>query len=452
MNRKWIGFSGILVGMSASALMQTLVATSLPVIERDLGGMALYSWVFAGYMLASTISIPLFARLADVVGRRTLYVVGILVFLIGSALVGASQSMELLVAFRVLQGIGAGAVAPAALASIGDLFSDEERGKIFGIIGAVQVLANLIGPPLGGWITDTFSWRWGFYLILPVGLLAMILAALGLQDKMRASNWRTLHIDWIGALLIGSGLFIGLLGFQQIGLGAGHLVYGIALCVGTAVLLNFAVQWEQKQAEPVIPIALLSHPSLWRATLGTLLLGFVTNSAVAYFPLYLEKIYEQTATSAGLALLPMLLMAGVASGVGGALANGWPRQAQAAAWVLIIAGFLSLTVMKSSNIGWMTAVIGAGMGLLLPVYLQLAQQAGGDSHLATASGLVQLARNLGGAMGIPLLGIWLLGGEVGQTAFSFIFATLTTIGFAGLLLGLISPRPSVYNEHYLPTD
>ena len=218
MNRKWIGFSGILVGMSASALMQTLVATSLPVIERDLGGMALYSWVFAGYMLASTITIPLFARLADVIGRRTLYVVGLLVFLIGSALVGMSQSMEQLVSFRVLQGIGAGAVAPAALASIGDLFSDDERGKIFGIIGAVQVLANLIGPPLGGWITDTFSWRWGFYLILPVGLLAMVLAALGLQDKMRSINWRNLHIDWVGALLIGCGLFLGLLGFQQIGL------------------------------------------------------------------------------------------------------------------------------------------------------------------------------------------------------------------------------------------
>jgi multidrug resistance protein len=262
MNQKWIGFSGILVGMSASALMQTLVATSLPVIERDLGGMHLYSWVFGGYMLASTITIPLFARLADIFGRRILYVNGSLVFLLGSTLVGLSQSMGQLVVFRVIQGIGAGAVAPAALASIGDLFGENERGKIFGIIGAVQVLANLIGPPLGGWVTDTFSWRWGFYLVLPPGALAITLAMLGPQDKDTSTDWRTLQIDWLGAILIGSGLCLGLIGFQWIGLGSDQLVYGIMFCLGAIVLLTFAAGWEKKQSAPVIPIALLSHPLL----------------------------------------------------------------------------------------------------------------------------------------------------------------------------------------------
>jgi MFS family permease len=375
-----------------------------------------------------------------------LYVSGLLVFLIGSALVGLSQTMQQLVAFRVMQGIGAGAVAPAALASIGDLFGESERGKIFGIIGAVQVLANLIGPPLGGWVTDTFSWRWGFYLVLPLGMVAMLLAALGLEDKVLSTNRRSLQIDWLGALLIGSGLCLGLLGFQWIGLGANHLVYGITFCLGAAALLTFAVRWEKKQSAPVLPITVLSHPLLWRAALGTLLLGFVTNGAIAYFPLYLEKIHGQTATATGLALLPTLLMAGIASGVGGGLANRWPRQTQAAAWIFIITGFSLMTVIMTKNIAWMAALIGTGMGLLLPVYLQSAQRAGGEANLATASGLIQMARNMGGAMGIPLLGIWLAFGAVDASMFGSIFTTLAIIGVIGFLLGFASPRPSQHAE------
>jgi len=440
MNRKWIGFSGILVGMCASALMQTLVATSLPVIERDLGGMNLYSWVFGGYMLASTITIPLFARMADTLGRRALYVTGLIVFMIGSALVGLSQNMAQMVAFRVLQGIGAGAVAPAALAYIGDLFGDNERGKIFGIIGAVQVLATLIGPPLGGWVTDSFSWRWGFYLVLPIGTLAIILAVLGFHDHARSTGWRSLQIDWPGAILIGSGLCLGLLGFQWMGQDADHFLYGLVFCLCAVALLVIALRWEQKQSEPIIPMTLLSHPILWRASLGTLLLGFVTNGAVAYFPLYLEKIHGQTATATGLALLPTLLMAGIASGVGGTLANRWPRQTQAAAWLLVVSGFSLMTLTMTGSIAWMASLVGAGMGLLLPVYLQSAQNAGGESHLATASGLIQMARNMGGAMGIPLLGIWLTVGEVDESMFAAIFTSLAIIGVLGLLLGFASPR------------
>jgi EmrB/QacA subfamily drug resistance transporter len=430
--------------------MQTLVATSLPVIERDLGGMNLYSWVFGGYMLASTITIPLFARLADIIGRRTLYVTGLLIFLTGSALVGLSQSMGQLVAFRVIQGVGAGSVAPAALASIGNLFGENERGKIFGIIGAVQVLANLIGPPLGGWVTDTFSWRWGFYLVLPLGALAMILALLGLQNKVQPME--NFQIDWLGALLIGSGLCLGLLGFQWIGLGTGRLAYGIAFCIGAIALLVLAVSWEQKQSAPVIPMTLLSHPLLWRAALGTLLLGFVTNGAVAYFPLYLEKIHGQTATSTGLSLLPMLLMAGIGSGVGGALASRWARQTEAVAWIFVIAGFFLVTVSMTSNIIWMAIPIGAGMGLLLPVYLQSAQQVGGDSHLATTSGLIQMARNIGGAMGIPLLGIWLAVGEADTSMFASIFSTLAVIGVLGFLLGFAPQHKSQHVKQSLSTQ
>lgn len=444
MNRKGLGFSAILIGMSASALMQTLVATSLPTITRDLGGMNLYSWVFGGYMLASTITIPLFARLADVFGRRTLYLSGLVVFLLGSTLIGAAADMRVLVACRVLQGIGAGAVAPAALASIGTLFDTEERGKMFGIIGAVQVLANLIGPPLGGWVTDTYSWRAGFYLVLPIGLLALLLAAMGLPNQLQSTTDRTnLRLDWVGAVLIGLGLCAGLIGFQL--LGAGDTGIGVAACVIALGVLAAAVRWENKHTDPVVPMALLKVPAMWKPVLGTLLLGLTTNGAIAYFPLYLQNIFARTTTETGLALLPMLLMAGIASGAGGTLANRFPRQTQAMAWLMVAAGFLLLTIFHVENILIMAALIGAGLGLLLPVYLHLAQAAGGEKYLATTSGLIQMARNMGGAMGIPLLGAWLSLGETNITAFVFIFGSLAVMGGVGLLLGLMTTRPTTLN-------
>jgi predicted MFS family arabinose efflux permease len=196
---------------------------------------------------------------------------------------------------------------------------------------------------------------------------------------------------------------------------------------------------------------LLSHPLLWRAALGTLLLGFVTNGAIAYFPLYLEKIHGQTATATGLALLPTLLMAGLASGAGGGLASRWQRQTQAVAWVFVIAGFSLITVSMTKNIAWMAALIGTGMGLLLPVYLQSAQRAGGEANLATASGLIQMARNMGGAMGIPLLGIWLAVGAMDASMFGSIFTTLAVIGVIGFLLGFASLRKNQRAEQSLST-
>lgn len=432
MNRKWIGFSAILVGMSASAIMQTLVATSMPAITRDLGGMELYTWVFSAYMLASTITIPLFARLADIFGRRILYTSGMIVFLLGSALIGGASSMGGLVACRALQGIGAGAVAPAGLASIGDLFDENKRGKMFGVIGAVQVLANLIGPPLGGWVTDTYSWRMGFYLVLPLGLIALALASFGLHGKTQVSA-ASLRLDWFGAAVIGLGLSAGLVGFQFFG--AENITGGAIALLVSVTLLIFATYWENRQPDPVIPMPMLNVPAMWKPVLGTLLLGLATNSAVAYFPLYLQNIFHETATQTGFALLPILLTAGIASGAGGTLATRYPHQTQTWAWLLVTVGFSLLTIFHTQNILLMAAFIGAGLGLLLPVYLHLAQQTGGEKHLTTASGLIQMARNMGGAMGIPLLGAWLVLGEANINSFVAIFASLAVVGVLGLSLG-----------------
>jgi predicted MFS family arabinose efflux permease len=250
-------------------------------------------------------------------------------------------------------------------------------------------------------------------------------------------------LDWFGAFLIGAGLCLGLIGFQIVS--AGNFLVGLVAGLAGIALLAFATHWEQKQPDPAIPIRLLQYPSMWKPVVGTLLLGLATNSAVVYLPLYLQKIFFQTAAETGFALLPMLLMAGIASGAGGSLTNRYPRQTQAVAWLLIIIGFILLAIFRVENILVMVALIGTGLGLLFPIYLHSAQQTGGKTHLATASGLIQMARNMGGAMGIPLLGAWLVMGEQNTTAFASIFVSLVVIGILGLSLGLIPTRPDIHS-------
>jgi MFS family permease len=401
--------------------------------------MNLYSWVFGGYMLASTITIPLFARLADIFGRRMLYVAGLSIFLAGSALISTAQSMDVLVGYRVWGS------APVQLprARLHRRFVRRRRAWTHVRHHWVQCWR----PDRPRWVAglQIHFWRWGFYLVLPVGALALVLAWFRLANKSQWKSWQTLRLDWQGALLIGLGLCLGLLGFQA--LGAGNVAYGALSCAVAILTLGFAAHWEQKQADPVIPIPLLKVPSMWKPVVGTLLLGLATNGAIAYFPLYLQKIYAQTATATGLALLPMLLMAGIASGVGGSLASRYPRQTQSTAWILVSLGFSLLAVFHTENILLIAALIGAGLGLLLPVYLHAAQQAGGEVYLATASGLIQMARNMGGALGIPLLGAWLALGETNITAFIAMFVSLAIIGALGFSLEFVSPKPTHNAPH-----
>lgn len=436
MNRKWLGFAGILVGMSAAMLEKSLVATALPTITAEFGSIALYSWVFGAYMLASTTTIPLFGKLADLKGRRVLYLGGMALFLIGSALAATAVSMPQLVLYRVIQGTGAGAIAPAALAAIGDLFPSATRGRAFGVIGAVSILANLAGPLLGGWVTDALSWRWGFALILPVGGVAALLVAIGLpaHKSVREQNGR---IDWQGAATMGMALSGVLVGLDAIGTGGASLGPGTAVAL-IAVFLFFAgIRLEQRHPNPVLPLPLLRLPSMKSALTSALFLGVVTHSAIAYIPLFVRETQGATATGAGLALLPMMVATGVASGVGGWLAGRWGSRLNLAAWLLTGAGFLLLF----SNAGAVavyvaSGLIGAGMGLLLPVLLHVAQDEAGETDRAAISGMLQLARNLGGATGVPLLGIWLSSSAETGTNVLAIFASLAVVAAAGLVVSL----------------
>ena len=434
MNRKWIGFIAILVGMSAAVLEKSIVATALPTISTEFDNITLYSWVFGAYMLASTTTIPLFGKLADLKGRRLLYLGGMALFLIGSALAATAVSMPQLILYRVIQGAGAGAIAPAALASIGDLFPSETRGRAFGVIGAVSIFANVAGPLFGGWVTDNWGWRWGFALILPIGALAALLAAIGLPAHKTVDEQNG-RLDWQGALLFGvalSGILIGLQAMGTSGLG-----WGTAVFIGAILVFIIGISWEKQHPDPVLPLVLLRQPIIKTALATALFLGVITHGAIAYIPLFMRETYGATATQAGIALLPMMAASGIATIIGGWAASRWARQVNVIAWLLAGMGAVLLALNISTiTLYFAAALIGVGMGLLLPVLLHVTLDAAGETNRAAISGAVQLARNLGGAAGVPLLGIWLIDSAEISTDMVAIFASLAVVAVAGLLTGL----------------
>src|SRR4051794_33851531 len=228
-------YAGLMVTLLLAALDQTIVATALPQIVADLGGITQYSWVFTAYMLTSTVTVPLYGKLGDVYGRKNLFLFAIVVFLVGSALCGLAQSMTQLVVFRAVQGVGAGGLFPLTLAVIGNIVPPRDRGRWQGLIGAVFAASSIIGPAVGGFIVDNASWRWVFLVTLPVGGLALLVISLTMPRRAR----RTEHsIDWLGAGLLAAGtaaLLLGLVwGGRQYAWGSGHV---LAALVGSAVLL-----------------------------------------------------------------------------------------------------------------------------------------------------------------------------------------------------------------------
>src|SRR5690349_11891385 len=232
-------YAGLMVTLALAALDQTIVATALPRIVGDLGGITQYSWVFTAYMLTSTVTVPLYGKLGDVYGRKKLFLFSIVVFLIGSALCGAAQTMTQLVVFRAIQGIGAGGLFPLSLAVIGNIVPPRDRGRWQGLIGAVFAAASIVGPAVGGFIVDNTTWRWVFFVNLPVGGLALLVISLTMPSRVMG---RTEHaIDWLGAGVLAAGtgsLLLGLVwGGRQYGWGSGHVV--LALAAAAALLVVF---------------------------------------------------------------------------------------------------------------------------------------------------------------------------------------------------------------------
>lgn len=406
---KKLSLVGVLLAIFLSALDQTIVSTALPEIVGDLHGLAHISWVFTAYMLASTITIPIYGKLSDIIGRRTMYLVGIVIFMLGSVLAGISQSMLQLILFRGIQGIGAGAMMVNAIATIGDIFPPGVRGKYQGLIGASFGAASILGPVLGGWITDVSSWRWVFYINIPVAIIAFSVLAIGLPA--RASNHQARPIDYLGAALLTITLIPFLL---MVVWGGTEYAWGstlIKVFFAIFILGLMAFVWtEFKVKEPIISPSLFANPSFLVSVACTFLVSAGMFGALMYIPLFAQGTLEMSATRSGELLIPMMLAMVGSSTLAGIFVSKTGKYK----WIVVGAialGTYALyrcTSMSITTHYWELVLnlvlLGLGLGVTMPVFNIAVQSAFDQKRLGEVSAGVQLFRSLGGTIGAAGMG------------------------------------------------
>lgn len=392
----------LLLGTFLTAMEATVVSTAMPTIIGDLHGLNLYAWVFSAYLLTSTATVPLYGRLADMVGRKPVFMSGIALFLLGSALSGLSQNMPELIVFRALQGLGAGAVQPTVFTILGDLYTLTERARIQGLFSAVWGTSSVAGPALGALITVTIGWRWVFYVNVPFGAVAALLL------------WRTLHearpsrqhtLDYAGAATLTGGIALLLFGL----LGGSHGQILPAAIILALLLLAAFILVELRAREPVLPLGMFREPFIAVPCLAGLFLGAVQFGLSSYIPLFVQGVQLGTAGDAGKVLAPLSL--------------GWPLAGFVSPRLLIRFGFRPVAILGTALIAVGTAalltyglqtplllivpnlfLLGMGLGFSSNAFLLGAQNAVGWERRGVVTASVQFTRTMGGTVGIALLG------------------------------------------------
>ena len=398
----------VLLALLLGALDQTIVGTALPTIVTDLRGNDLYTWVVTIYLLTSTISVPFYGKLSDLYGRKPLLIIGIVIFLIGSALSGLSQTMEQLILFRGIQGLGAGALFPISLAIIGDLFSPQERGKYQGLFGAVFGVSALVGPALGGLITDTWSWHWIFYVNIPVGMVSLYFIVRLLPTVKRADATRT--FDLLGASVFVVAMVPFLVGLTNAQSGewtdptvGGFIIFGLA-----AFLVFLVIEWKAK--EPIVPLDLWRGRTYAGSIVATFFAAFGFFAATVFLPRFYQVVLGESATMSGYELFPLLIGVIGSSILSGQIVarTGKYKLLITVSVALIVVGSYLLTNMTSTTDPWVIRawmfVLGVGIGPTLAVFTIIVQNAVPFSKLGVATSNLTFFRQIGGVVGLSIAG------------------------------------------------
>jgi EmrB/QacA subfamily drug resistance transporter len=398
----------ILLGLFLGALDQTIVAVALPTIITDLGGQSLYTWTITIYLLASTITVPFYGKLSDLYGRKPLLMIGISIFLVGSALSGLSQNMTQLIIFRGIQGLGAGALFPISLAVIGDLFTPAERGKYQGLFGAVFGISSILGPLLGGWLTENASWHWIFYVNIPIGIVALVVIGRLLPTVKRPDASR--NLDYLGGAVftvaVGSFL-IGLTNKQTAdwdtpGVG-GLVLLGLALWV-----VFILIEWKAK--EPIVPLDLWKSRTYASSIIATFMVSIGFFGAAVFLPQWFQFVQGATPTNSGLyslALLAGLILSSIGSGILVSRTGKYKAIIMAGLAVMSIGLCLMSGIQADTPLPVMWAwmfITGLGIGPTLAVFTIVVQNAVPMRSLGVATSNLTFFRQVGGSVGLAALG------------------------------------------------
>jgi EmrB/QacA subfamily drug resistance transporter len=407
-SRRRLIFAALLLVLFIAALDQTIVSTALPTIVGDLGGLQHLSWVVTAYLLASTVVGPLYGKLGDLYGRKRVLQVALVIFMLGSALCGAAQSMSQLIAFRAVQGLGGGGLIVVSMAVVGDIVAPRDRGRYQGLFGGVFGIATVAGPLLGGFFVDNFSWRWIFYINLPLGALA--LGVISTAFTSRQTTQRR-SIDWVGTLVLAGGLS-GVILYTSLG-GTSYAWTApemLAALVGGVALLAVFPFVESRAAEPILPLELFRNATFRTTSAIGFIIGFALFGSVTFIPLYLQIVKGDSATRSGLLMTPMMLGVLATSTASGFLISRYGRYrvfpivGTAVATVgLYLLSRLEVDTSTAVAAGYML-ILGLGLGMVMQVLVLAAQNAVPYRLLGVATSGSTLFRQIGGSIGVSAFG------------------------------------------------
>ncbi|QQG48661.1 MAG: MFS transporter [archaeon] len=401
--------AGLLTGLLLGALDQTIVATAAPRIIVDLNGLTLYAWVFSAYILTQTVSMPIFGKLSDLYGRRKFLMLGLLIFMGGSALSGAAQDINQLIIFRAIQGIGSGAFFPIAIAVAGAVFPPAQRGRIQGVFASVFGMSAVLGPTAGSYIVQTLSWRWIFYVNLPLGVLSIAFLALALKES-RDSTAKPV-VDWLGVTSLTAWITFFMLGFLSGGTSFGWYSWQEVALFGSAIFF-FALFMivERRALEPIVPLGLFKIRTISAATSVAFLTGVSMYAVISYVPLFVQAGLGGTIDDGRNVLYAFMIPLVIGAVFAGQLStrSAGYRQVLSVGLVVLCAGLFLLTSINSSSSFTQVmedgAVMGLGLGTTFPVVILAVQYSVPRRQIGIASSLAQFTRNLGGTIGLSILG------------------------------------------------